>query len=105
MMNTIVHKANDKYFECFINSRNFQTKLPSDFHNQMNDNNNQHLQQNVQNERKNVKIYDSIAHNNYFNDHSKNLYPQKRLKRDADNLYKDNDLFPNYDNQKDGKDY
>ncbi|KAL7023821.1 hypothetical protein ACKWTF_012794 [Chironomus riparius] len=46
-----------------------------------------------------MKIHDTIAHNNnYLNDHSKNLYPQKRLKRDADNLFKDNDLFSNYDN-------
>lgn len=54
-----------------------------------------------------MKIHDTIAHNNnYLNDHSKNLYPQKRLKRDADNLFKDNDLFSNYDNndnQNDGK--
>lgn len=78
-----------------MNFRKFQTKLPSDFDNQKPSN---EQQQNVQNERKIVNIHDSIVH---INDHT---HPPNRLKRDADNLFKDNDVFVNYDdNQNDGK--
>ena len=84
----------------------YQTKLPynlninnnnNDDNDNDNNNNNNNFPQNVQNERK-------IANHLVFNSNNYQLNNVKRLKRDTDNLFDDdNDLLANYENnQNDG---
>lgn len=85
----------------FFSTTNHQTKLPYNLYINNNKQQHQQQQQNVQNER---KITDHLAYNH---DHYQlnGFNWRQRLKRAANNLFEDNELFANYESsQNDGND-
>lgn len=80
----------------FHSIKNYKVKLPYDSYI-----NNNH-QQNVQNER---KITDHLQFNRHHYHQTPNeIFSRQRFKRDTDNLFKDNELYSNYNNDDDQND-